>query len=75
MEIVRNGTQPSAKGPPEWFTGTVRIDSPFQRTDPARIGGAIVTFEPGCEWLSESAHRWRSHMVTHRGYPGMLAGA
>jgi len=28
-----------------------------------------------CEWLSESAHRWRSHMVTHRGYPGMLAGA
>jgi hypothetical protein len=42
----RNGTQPSQKGPPEWFTGNVRIDSLFQRTDPARVGGAIVTFEP-----------------------------
>jgi len=55
MEIVRNGTQPSAKGPPEWFTGTVRIDSPFQRTDPARIGGAIVTFEPGARTA------WHTH--------------
>jgi quercetin dioxygenase-like cupin family protein len=55
MEIVRNGTQPSAKGPPEWFTGNVRIDSPFQRRDPARIGGAIVTFEPGARTA------WHTH--------------
>jgi quercetin dioxygenase-like cupin family protein len=55
MEIVRNGTQPSVKGPPEWFTGNVRIDSPFQRTDPARIGGAIVTFEPGARTA------WHTH--------------
>ena len=46
MEIKRSGSQPSGKGPAEWFTGAVRIDSPFQRSDPARIGGAIVTFEP-----------------------------
>jgi len=30
MEIKRVGTQPSAKGPSEWFTGTVRIDPLFQ---------------------------------------------
>jgi quercetin dioxygenase-like cupin family protein len=47
MDIKRIGAQPSGKGPPEWFTGTVRIDSPFQRSNPARVGGAIVTFEPG----------------------------
>lgn len=47
MEIKRSGSQPSAKGPAEWFTGSVRIDSAFQRTAPARIGGAVVTFEPG----------------------------
>jgi quercetin dioxygenase-like cupin family protein len=47
MEVKRNGTQPSAKGPVEYFTGSVRIDSPFQASAPARAGGAIVTFEPG----------------------------
>src|ERR1700683_3473242 len=47
MEITRVGMQPSRKGAPEWFTGNVRIDSMFQRADPARVGGAIVTFEPG----------------------------
>jgi quercetin dioxygenase-like cupin family protein len=47
MEVKRNGTQPSAKGPEEYFTGSVRIDSPFQGSAPARAGGAIVTFEPG----------------------------
>lgn len=47
MEVKRNGSQPSAKGPEEYFTGSVRIDSPFQGSAPARAGGAIVTFEPG----------------------------
>src|ERR1700704_3326570 len=47
MEMTKGGTQPSAKGPADWFTGSVRIDSPFQRPAPARIGGATVTFEPG----------------------------
>ena len=57
MEIVRSGAQPSVKGPPEWFTGNVRINSPFQRTDPARIGGAIVTFEPGARTRIRSDRR------------------
>jgi len=55
VEIKRNGSQPSAKGPAEYFTGTVRIDQPFQRTDPARVNGAIVTFEPGARTA------WHTH--------------
>jgi quercetin dioxygenase-like cupin family protein len=55
MDIKRIGAQPSGKGPPEWFTGTVRIDSPFQRSNPARVGGAIVTFEPGARTA------WHTH--------------
>ena len=55
MEIARNGTQPSVKGPDEWFTGNVRIDSAFQRSEPSRLTGAIVTFEPGARTA------WHSH--------------
>ena len=46
MEIKRNGSQPSNKGPADWFTGTVRIDSPFKGSDPARVTGTIVRSEP-----------------------------
>ncbi|HLQ94578.1 MAG TPA: cupin domain-containing protein [Xanthobacteraceae bacterium] len=55
MEIKRNGSLPSAKGPAEYFTGAVRIDSRFQASDPARVGGAIVTFEPGARTA------WHTH--------------
>jgi quercetin dioxygenase-like cupin family protein len=47
MEIKLNGSQPSVKGPADWFTGTVRIDPLFQTPAPARIQAASVTFEPG----------------------------
>ena len=47
MILTRAGSQSSAKGPAEYFTGTVRIDAPFQATAPGRAGGATVTFEPG----------------------------
>lgn len=40
MEIKRSGSQPSAKGPAEWFTGTVRIDPLFDAPAPARAAGA-----------------------------------
>ena len=46
MEITRSGSQPSAKGPAEYFTGTVRIDPLFQTSDPGRALAASVTFEP-----------------------------
>jgi len=55
MEIKRNGTQPSAKGPSEWFTGTVRIDPLFDAPQPARVHGASVTFEPGARTA------WHTH--------------
>jgi hypothetical protein len=42
MELKRNGTQPSAQGPVEYFTGTVRIDPLFEAPDPARGRGASV---------------------------------
>jgi quercetin dioxygenase-like cupin family protein len=47
MEIKRNGSQPSAKGPAEYFTGNVRVDPLFDAPAPARVYGASVTFEPG----------------------------
>jgi quercetin dioxygenase-like cupin family protein len=37
MEIKRTGSQPSAKGPAEYFTGTVRIDPLFDPPAPARF--------------------------------------
>src|SRR5712664_3248372 len=55
MDIKRNGTQPSAKGPSDWFTGTVRIDPLFQAPDPAFVQGASVTFEPGARTA------WHTH--------------
>jgi quercetin dioxygenase-like cupin family protein len=55
MDIQRAGSQPSVQGPAEWFTGTVRIDPLFQAQDPARAGGAIVTFEPGARTA------WHTH--------------
>jgi len=55
MEIKRSGLQPSNKGPAEWFSGMVRIDPLFQANEPARTGGASVTFEPGARTA------WHSH--------------
>ena len=46
MEIKRAGSQPSGKGPTEWFTGMVRIDPLFPVSAPARGAGNAVTFEP-----------------------------
>ena len=46
MEIRRNGSQPSGKGPAEYFTGAVRIETLFEVPAPARVRGASVTFEP-----------------------------
>ena len=46
MDIRKCGSQPSAKGSAEYFTGNVRIDPLFQSSEPARASGAYVTFEP-----------------------------
>ena len=55
MEIKRAGTQPSNRGPAEWFTGTVRFGPLFTAPAPARVAGSSVTFEPGA----------RTHRHTH----------
>jgi quercetin dioxygenase-like cupin family protein len=55
MEIKRSGSQPSGKGPAEYFTGTVRVDPLFRAPDPARVAGASVTFEPGARTA------WHTH--------------
>lgn len=55
MDIIRAGAQPSAKGPADWFTGTVRIDPLFNPHDAERVQGAQVTFEPGARTA------WHTH--------------
>ena len=55
MDIKRSGSQPSAPGPADYFTGTVRLDAPFKADAPARVGGATVTFEPGARTA------WHTH--------------
>jgi quercetin dioxygenase-like cupin family protein len=55
MDIKRCGSQPSGKGPSEYFTGTVRIDPLFTAPDPARVVGASVTFEPSARTA------WHTH--------------
>jgi quercetin dioxygenase-like cupin family protein len=55
MDIMRAGSRPSGKGPGEWFTGTVHIDPLFTPPDPARVAGALVTFEPGARTA------WHTH--------------
>jgi uncharacterized RmlC-like cupin family protein len=55
MEIERAGSQPSGKGPEEYFTGTVRIDPLNSPPEPARVAMALVTFEPGARTA------WHTH--------------
>jgi len=55
MEIRRAGSQPSGKGPDDWFSGQVRIDPLFEAPDPAQVVSASVTFEPGARTA------WHTH--------------
>src|SRR5215471_15735866 len=64
MDIKRAGSQPSNKGPDDWFTGAVRIDSPFKGTDPARVSGAIVSFEPGARTAGHTHPLGQTLIVT-----------
>ena len=55
MDIRRSGSQPSGKGPSDYFTGAVRVDPLFEAPEPARVRGALVTFEPGARTA------WHTH--------------
>ena len=69
MEIKRAGSQPSAKGPSDWFTGFVRIDPLFQAPDPAFVQGASVTFEPGARTA------WHTHPPDPHRYSRLWLGS
>jgi quercetin dioxygenase-like cupin family protein len=60
MEIKRSGSQPSSRGPADWFTGTVRMDPLFPATAPARAESIAVTFEPGARTA------WHTHPLGQR---------
>jgi quercetin dioxygenase-like cupin family protein len=53
MDIKRSGSQPSKKGPEDYFTGVVRVDAPFSGS--GNLSGATVTFEPGARTA------WHTH--------------
>lgn len=55
ITIARNGSRPSNEGPAEYFTGSVRVEMLFSPSDPSRIGGARVAFEPGARTA------WHTH--------------
>lgn len=55
MQVIKSGSQPTVPGPGDWFTGSVRIDSMFSAEVPGRLGGGIVTFEPGARTA------WHTH--------------
>ncbi|RMQ40784.1 hypothetical protein ALQ04_00942 [Pseudomonas cichorii] len=55
LTVTQNGSQPSVKGPTDYFTGQVRVDAPFKGTGNARVSGATVTFEPGARTA------WHTH--------------
>ncbi len=60
MELKRNGTQASYRGPAECFTGTVRVDPLFAAMAPSRVSAAAVTFEPGAR------SNWHTHPLGQR---------
>jgi 4-carboxymuconolactone decarboxylase len=57
IRITRSGSESPQPAPAENFTGSARIDSPFQGTAPARVYGARVTFEPGARTA------WHTHVL------------
>jgi quercetin dioxygenase-like cupin family protein len=55
LDIIRSGSQAPVKGPADYFTGNVIIRWQFARHDPARVAGALVSFEPGARTA------WHTH--------------
>lgn len=66
MDITKSGSQPSGKGPAEYFTGTVRIDPLFGAKVPARVVAASVTFEPGAR-TAWHTHPLGQHLIVAAG--------
>lgn len=60
QQISRAGTQASAAGPADYFSGRVRVDPLFPASSQINASGAYVTFEPG----ARSA--WHTHPAGQR---------
>ena len=60
QSVTRAGSQPSTKGPAEYFTGNVRVDPLFAANESAPYSGAYVTFEPGAR------SNWHTHPTGQR---------
>ncbi len=55
MDIHRNGARPTRRGPADYFTGTVWMDTIVNAPAPARVAAARVAFEPGARTA------WHTH--------------
>ncbi len=55
MDIHRNGSRPTRRGPADYFTGTVWMDPIVNAPAPARVAAARVAFEPGARTA------WHTH--------------
>jgi len=66
QQLKRSGSQPSQKGPAEYFTGNVRIDPLFQAMPPSTVSGSLVTFEPGAR-SAWHTHPMGQHLVVVSG--------
>jgi len=60
QQITRAGAQASTSGPPDFFTGHVRVDPVWPVDEHINASGALVTFEPG----ARSA--WHTHPAGQR---------
>ena len=55
MQVMPNGSRPTAKGPAEYFTGNVMVNPLFASGEGSRTSGGHVTFEPGAR------SNWHTH--------------
>ena len=56
MQLTRSSLQ-TTKGPDDWFTGDVYVDTVAGGTPPSRIGGSMVHFTPGARTA------WHTHPI------------
>lgn len=55
MKIIRSGSLPSVQGPEAGLPAACALTRLSRATEPAKVGGATVTFEPGARTA------WHTH--------------
>lgn len=55
VTVTRFNDETTTAGSPDYFTGSVKVQSRFQSQAPARVGGGVVSFEPAARTA------WHSH--------------